>query len=430
MSRFVAALALCGLISACGGPATSTRPATPTKSLLPDWIGTVQSVCLSSTGQPYPGVDDGPMVEIVRRLADRGGIRVASTGNCDATLTVELSFTPLSEYYIGLLGPGGDCYTGASVAGSLKLEAPGKTLVTVPVSGTRKPISGSISTCPTESEAPFDDVWPRPLVRALETLLGDRVADAAIADTDAAIRAIGVGMLGARPSSEVVPVLLGLLQDPDAAVRAEVTYALRDRRPDSPEVIDALIEALSDPSSSVRVGAAGALGEIGAPAARAAPEIMKLATGGDTWARTAALDAIEKMGAAASAVVPQLIPLLGDSDAQVREAAADALGAIGPDASAAVPALTKLLDDPEWYVKDSAEQALERISGAKPSTFMCTVPAVEGRTVSEARSAWKQAGFTSSVNTVMNGDYRITDQMPSAGEVMQCDMVMPLLVLP
>jgi hypothetical protein len=79
-------------------------------------------------------------------------------------------------------------------------------------------------------------------------------------------------------------------------VRAEVTYALGQRRPDSAEVIDVLIEALSDPSAMVRAGAAGALGEIGAPAARAAPEIVKLATGGDTWTRTAALGAIEQMG--------------------------------------------------------------------------------------------------------------------------------------
>lgn len=335
------------------------------------------------------------------------------------------------EYYIGILGPGGDCYTGASVAGSLTLEAPGKKSVAVPVSGEQKPTSATIHSCPTESEAPFDDVWPRPLVRALGTLLGDRVADAAIADTDPVIRANGVGMLGARPSADVVPILLRLLKDADQTVRAQVTYALRERRPDSSEVIDALIETLSDPSAIVRVGAAEALGEIGAPAARAAPEIIKLATGGDTWTRTAALGAIEHMGAAASAVVPQLIPMLGDADAQVREAAADALGAIGPAASAAVPALTRLLDDPEWYVKDRAKAALTHITGAKPSASLsgCTVPNVKGLTVSEARSMWAKAGFSSSVETVRNDDYRVSDQMPSAGQVMNCD-AMPLLVLP
>ncbi len=361
---------------------------------------------------------------------DRIGIRIATTGDCDATLTVALTFTPLYEYYFGILGPGGDCYTGASVAGSLTLEAPGKTSAVVPVSGEQKPTSATIHECPTESEAPFDDVWPRPLVRALGTLLGERVADAAIADSDPAIRANGVGMLAARPSSDVVPILLGLLEDSDESVRAQVTYALRDRRPDSAEVIDALIQTLSDPSAIVRVGAAGALGAIGAPAARSAPEIVKLATGGDTWSRTSALGAIKQMGAAASAVVPQLIPILGDVDGQVRAAAADALGAIGPAASAAVPALKSLLDDPERYVRDSAEQALAHITGAKPTVSGCTVPNVKGRTVSESRALWAQAGFSSSIETVRNDDYRISDQMPSAGGVHDCDTMMPLLVLP
>lgn len=387
-------------------------------------------MCIDSSGQPYVGIDAGPMVEVVQRLTDRSGVRVASTGECDATLTVSLTFTPLGQNYIGILGPGGYCYTGASVAGSLKLVAPGKTSVNVPVSGQQKPTSGTIHTCPGKSQAPFDSVWPRPLVKALGILLGDRVADAAIADSDPAIRATGVGMLGARPTSDVVPVLLGLLKDPEESVRAQVTYALRDRRPDSDEVIDALIETLSDPSAIVRVGAAEALGEIGAPAARAAPSILKLATGGDTWSRTAALGAIEQMGAAAGAVVPQLIPILGDKDGQVRAAAADALGAIGPAASAAAPALTDLLDDPEWYVQDSAEKALKRITGAKPSRVGCTVPFVIGKTSSDARALWTQAGFKSMVETVGTDEYRARSQVPSPGEVIDCDTMIPLLLLP
>ncbi len=423
-------LVLCAVAAACAGSGASGASATPKRSLMPDWTRTISSACIDSSGQPYMGIDDDPMVGVVERLTDRIGIRIATTGDCDATLTIALAFTPLYEHYMGLLGPGGDCYTGASVAGSLTLEAPGKTPVSVPVSGEQKPITGTISKCPTASEAPFNSVWPRPLVRALGTLLGEPVADAAIADGDPTIRATGVGMLGTRPSSDVVPVLLGLLKDSDETVRAQVTYALRERRPDSAEVIDALIEALSDPSAIVRVGAAQALGEIGAPAARGAPEIVKLATGGDIWVGIAAVGAIEKMGAAASAVVPQLIKLLAHSAGQVREAAADALGAMGPAASAAVPALTDLLDDSEWYVQDSAEDALAHITGAKPSISGCTVPNVEGRTVSEARPLWAQAGFSTSIETVGTGDYRISDQSPQAGEIVDCKTLMPLLVLP
>jgi hypothetical protein len=370
------------------------------------------------------------MVGVVERLTGRIGIRIATTGACDASLTLDVSFTPLSEHYVGILGPSSDCYTGARVSGSLSLEAPGRTSLEVPISGEQKPTTGVISSCPTASEAPFDRIWPGTLVEALGTLLGDQVADAAVADRDEAIRAAGVSLLGGRPSADVVPILLSLLADPDETVRARATYALRDRRPDSPDVIDALIQALEDPSAIVRAGAAGALGEIGTPAARAAPAIMELASGGETWERTAALGAIEQMGTAASPVVDQLVPLLGDADAQVRQATADALGAIGPAALAAVPALTRLLEDSEWFVKDSAEEALERITGARPSATGCTVPDVKGRTVSEARSLWTQAGFSSSIESVMNDDYRISDQIPSPGEVIDCGTMMPLLVLP
>jgi len=418
---------VCGLAAACAGSGAS---APPKRSLVPDWTKTISSVCIDSSGQPYSGIDAGPMVAVVERLAGRIGIRVTTTGDCDATLTVTLTFTPLDKYYVGLGGPGGNCYTGAKVDGSLKLQAPGKTPVNIAVSGEKKPATGTIGSCPTASKAPFLSVWPRALVRALGTLLGEEVADAAIADSDPVIRAIGVGMLSGRPSSDVVPVLLGLLKDPDATVRAQVTYALRERRPDSAEVIDALIEALSDPSDIVRVGAAEALGEIGAPAARAAPEIVKLAASGDSWVRTAALGAIEKMGPAASAVVSQLIALLGDKDAQVRSAAADALGAIGPAASAAVPALTDLLDDSAFFVVDSAEEAVERITGAKPSGYGCTVPDVRGKTIAEARTLWQAAGFSSGVNTVGRGDYRVSDQSPRAGEIVDCKTFIPLVVLP
>jgi hypothetical protein len=423
----VAALILSGLTAACSG---STGSAAPKRSLVPDWTKTISSICIDSSGQPYPGIDAGPMVAVVERLAGRIGIGVATTGDCDATLTVTLTFTPLDKYYVGIGGPGGNCYTGANVAGSLKLEAPGKTPVSIAVSGEKKPTSGTISTCPTAAKAPFGSVWPRALVVALGNLLGDEVADAAIVDSDPIIRAIGVGMLSGRPSSEVVPVLLGLLKDPDANVRAQVTYALGERRPDSTEVIDALIGALSDPSDLVRAGAAAALGAIGPAAARAAPEIVKLAASGDSGVRTVALGAIEEMGPAASAVVPQLIALLGDKDSQVRSAAADALGAIGPAASAAVPALTDLLDDSAFFVVDSAEGALAKITGVKPTGHMCTAPDVKGKTIAEARTLWQAAGFSSSVETTGSGDYRIRVQSPSAGEMLDCKTFIPLHVLP
>ena len=97
-SRLLAVLVLCGITGACAGPGAS---ATPTRSLIPDWTQALSSVCINSSGPPYPGIDAGPVVEAVERLTDRIGVRVATTGDCDATLTVTLAFTPLSSITSG-----------------------------------------------------------------------------------------------------------------------------------------------------------------------------------------------------------------------------------------------------------------------------------------------------------------------------------------
>jgi beta-lactam-binding protein with PASTA domain len=81
-------------------------------------------------------------------------------------------------------------------------------------------------------------------------------------------------------------------------------------------------------------------------------------------------------------------------------------------------------------VQDSAEKALKRITGAKPSRVGCTVPFVIGKTSSDARALWTQAGFKSMVETVGTDEYRARSQVPSPGEVIDCDTMIPLLLLP
>jgi hypothetical protein len=91
---------------------------------------------------------------------------VGPDGQCDATLTVVLSGSALRAHYIGL----GTCYTGAEVHGEIRLAAPGKDPISVPVSDTDEPPEYT-SSCPAKlCDAPFLDAWGMTLLRGLGQL--------------------------------------------------------------------------------------------------------------------------------------------------------------------------------------------------------------------------------------------------------------------
>jgi len=349
------------------GAAPSGAPArTPIArpSPTPAWIVGLAAVCLAMPAQAA-SVEPSPMLAAAERALGRRGVRVVTGAACDATLTLDVVFTPVSKHYTGLMGPSKDCYTGATVHGEIRLERPGTPPLSVPVDGSVKPSSGTISTCPGPAEAPFASLWPGLLLDGLSWLFGDEVLYEALDDPEPDVGSAAVRQLASTGWPGALDAVMGAMRDRAPEVRSAAARALGTMHPDTSEALAALVDALTDPDDMVRVAAVSALASIGNAAAPAVPALVRLMASSDGWFRTEVMRALGAIGPAAKTAVSALVPLLKDPDAQVRAGAAEALQGIGPSALEAVPALVEALADAEWFVRSDAERALEAITGER-----------------------------------------------------------------
>lgn len=350
------------------GPSTSPGTAQATERAVPatprnNWVETLTRVCVS-LGDTALGVDREAIEQAVQRALERTGATPIGDGACEATLSLGLTFTPLYEHYIGLMGPSADCYTGASLTGEIALAAQGKSPVSIPVERIDEPSRGvQITTCPGPTEAPFDGIWPGAILEGLASIWGERVLLDAVEDPAVEVRRAAVGMLTRSASPDAVPAIMGALKDQAPEVRAAAAGALGMVSPGAEGVVDALIGALADNSVLVRANAMGSLGALGPAAAPAVPELVKLTKSGEEYSREQAVRVIGQIGPDAASAIPELAKLLSDPDERLCSAAAQALGGIGPDAMATVPALIELLESEEWTVARAALDALEAITG-------------------------------------------------------------------
>jgi hypothetical protein len=290
----------------------------------------------------------------------------AAGGACDATISVDLTFTPLYEHYIGIMGPSKDCYTGASVEGTIQVATEGRSPISIPVKRVREPARGvQITECPGPAEAPFDGVWPGAVLAGLSSIWGEQAVLRAVSDPDPTIRQSAVLLLGQGASPDAVPAIIAALEDSVPEVRAAAASILGTVNPGAAGVVDALVGALADNSASVRASAVWSLGSLGPAAAPALEELMKLSGTGEDYERVPVIEAIGKIGPDAAPAIPGLTMLLSDPNDRLREAAAEALGGIGPAAVETVPKLIDLLGSEEWTVNRAAREALEAITGQR-----------------------------------------------------------------
>jgi HEAT repeat protein len=216
----------------------------------------------------------------------------------------------------------------------------------------------------------------------------------------------------------VLSVLVALLRDEDAGVRASALRGLQDFGDDAagalPRVrellkdgagevrlraaeaawcvaedagaVPVLAELLSDPDEKLRRGAAEFLGEMG-PAARAALPALRAALADRAAAavRVAAAEAVWRIDRDARAAVPALIAALRNRNDQFRDRAAAALGQIGPDAREAAPALAEVVEDEtvDLGVRLTAAEAAWLVS----SDVRTTVPVLIDALQSEDKEA-------------------------------------------
>ena len=98
---------------------------------------------------------------------------------------------------------------------------------------------------------------------------------AALTDDSHAVRLYSAAALVKTPEGHsAFPRLLDVLQDDDAALRAEAVGLLVDAGRGREEVMPALVRALGDPDAEVRGAAADALGSLGKPARTVLPGLV------------------------------------------------------------------------------------------------------------------------------------------------------------
>jgi HEAT repeat protein len=157
---------------------------------------------------------------------------------------------------------------------------------------------------------------------------------------------------------EVIPLLLGALDDPDAEVREQAAQALFTIQRNAPEALSApaVVAALIDQAKQGHDGAIWILGELG-PAAEPAVPVLINSVRRD---HKAAIRALGDIGPAAKAAVPVLI----ESAKQGYREAVEALGGLGPAAQGAVPFLLKQAQSSKW--KQDRKLALEALVSIAP----------------------------------------------------------------
>lgn len=190
------------------------------------------------------------------------------------------------------------------------------------------------------------------------------------------------------PNTEVVPLLVAALTEPNDTINENAADVLKQIGPLS---VPDLIAALNAPDERTRWWASWILGEIGTAAEAAVPElIVTVLADADEATRNHAAKALGKIGvpegiislamlatkadngsvsdAAASALieigtaaVPALIDAISDTDAGVREKATRIVGEIWPPAEAAVPVLIAALADTDDDVRANAAEALRQV---------------------------------------------------------------------
>ncbi|MFM8735734.1 MAG: HEAT repeat domain-containing protein [Pirellulales bacterium] len=170
------------------------------------------------------------------------------------------------------------------------------------------------------------------------------------------------------PAKPLLPKLLSLLDDPDAAIREEAVVAIGALGGEAADAAPALGKLLGDAASSagLRYASVYALGRIGPAAAAAEPLLRTLSTSDDELLATVATWATLKIkpGDATlfAAAVPLLRRALRDQSEMVRLEAAVALGDIGSSAASAIPILELVSeDDSVKQVRSAAAEAVAKI---------------------------------------------------------------------
>jgi HEAT repeat protein len=160
-------------------------------------------------------------------------------------------------------------------------------------------------------------------------------------DQNALVRAAVVAGLS-RTSLDDEAIVLAIekrIVDTDPEVRRLVVCSLASARPVKAETIAHLCQSLRDPNWVVRRSAVFALWRVSSENAQAIEPLSDALTDDNQEVSSLATSLLIQTGPGAKGLIPKLIALLEDPKAESR--AAVVLANIGPDAQTALPALKK-----------------------------------------------------------------------------------------
>jgi HEAT repeat protein len=173
---------------------------------------------------------------------------------------------------------------------------------------------------------------------------------------------------------EMIPLLLKLLEDPDAKARCEATRGLTElirqdymdaamnrRKPtDMSAVARALFKALQDKDAAVRVSAAYAVLNLGPKRKGAMGGLLACLKDRDPWVRQAAASVLGQMAKYAEEAVPDLLRALKEPDVQMRMTAAAALWAVHSQDDEVMPVVLEALKG-DNQSRSAALQVIQQI---------------------------------------------------------------------
>jgi HEAT repeat protein len=215
-------------------------------------------------------------------------------------------------------------------------------------------------------------VW---VVRALDAATSwDEKIDVLLpllSDPDAEVRAAATGGIGVpTPRARIaVPALVKAFGDPDPAVREAAAGAFvgMSGQVTAPEAVPGLLAMLEDESGQVRATAAAALGQLGD--VRAIEGVVKRAVDDvEPGVRAAAAGAIGGFGPEALAVLDELLSLVRDGDEWVAQAAILSITSIGAPAADVERALRDALGSRSGAIHGAAATALGNLDVLEPET--------------------------------------------------------------
>ena len=174
-------------------------------------------------------------------------------------------------------------------------------------------------------------------------------------------------------ASEILPLLVTALDDPDSKVRLRAVQSLEQLGQSSSEVMKALFATLHDHEFNVRYAAAQCLRQLGQASSEAIELLLNFLGDKTSAMRIWAAESLGQLGRVSDKVVAALLNSLGDEDPGVRYAATESLGLLGQGSDEVVATLLNILNNDIPWVRCAAAKSLGQLGQASDSvvTALC-----------------------------------------------------------